>query len=161
MKKKVAFVLALGASACVTTQPHSEAVPLSVSSTCSGDLSRGATIVLGPEAIAEVEPLYAGLASHGSWSSRLRGATIHFRPIVGLSEQTLEALIWCHRDAIAKGIVPALANDPYALPAERMQVKVESDGAGLMAKLSCDDIEDAKAVLARFCGLSCNLPARN
>jgi hypothetical protein len=158
MTREIAFVCAFGLSACATTQRPAP-IPASVSSYCSNDLWRSAPIVLGAETIADVEPLYATLSSHGSWLSRLRGATIRFRPVAGLTEDALEALIWCHRDAVAKGLVPTLASDPYALPEDRMSVKIERDGAGLVAKLSCDDIDDAKAVLARSCMMGCS--ARN
>jgi hypothetical protein len=138
-------------------QPRPEAAPAGVSEMCSGDIWRGAPLVLGPEAVAEVEPLYANLSSHGSWQARLRGAIVHFRPVAGLTRESLQAIIWCHRDAVARGLVPRLDSDPYALPLERMSVKVESDASGLVAKLGCDDIDDAKAVLARACFASCDL----
>jgi hypothetical protein len=133
-------------------------MPRELAPWCAGDVWRGAAIVLGPEAIASVEPLYASLSSHGSLQARLRGAIVHIKAISRLTRPVLEAMIACHRVAIARGLVPAAAGDPYALDDERMSVKVEADASGLLVKLSCDSVDDARRVLDNMCGSSCPPP---
>jgi hypothetical protein len=130
-------------------------MPVGLSPLCAGDVWRGSAVVLGPEVIESVEPLYANLSSHGSLQARLRGAIVHVKPVAGLTPNVLEAMIDCHRLAIARGIVAASDNDPYALDEDRMSVKVELDPSGLIVKLGCDDINDAKRVLADLCISSC------
>jgi hypothetical protein len=125
---------------------------------CAAEVWRGSAVVLGPDVIEYVEPLYAYLSSHGSAQARLRGAIVHIKPVAGLTQNALAAMIACHRQAIARGFVPASEIDPYALDEDRMNVKVELDPSGLMVKLSCGSIDDAKRVLADLCIGSCPPP---
>jgi hypothetical protein len=133
-------------------------MPAALASWCPGDVWRAAAVVLGRESITSVEPLYAHLSSHGSWEARLRGAVVHVKPVAGLTRDTLEAMIACHRQAIAHGILPALDTDPYALDADRLSVRVDEDAAGLSISLSSNSVDDAKRVLANVCASSCPQP---
>jgi hypothetical protein len=149
--------LAVAAMGCAEVGGARRAeLPPAEAALCRGDVWRGAAVVLGPEAVRGVEPLYATLSSHGSWQPRLRGATIRLRPIAGVDEGLLAAMIDCHRRALADGVTPPVAGDPYGLPDERMRVEVEAEASGLVVQLSCDDLDDAKRVLARACAFGCS-----
>ncbi len=154
----IASVGVLVAMGCAEVERRPSEVPPGTSALCRGDVWRGSTVVLGPEAVRGVEPLYASLSSHGSWQPRLRGATIRLRAMAGVDESLLASMIACHRRALADGVTPPVPGDPYGLSDERMRVKVESDGGGLVVHLSCDEIDDAKRVLARACAFGCSAP---
>jgi hypothetical protein len=153
----VAGVLLAGCAEGPRVRP---ALPAGLSSLCAGDVWRGSAVVLGPEAIAYVEPLYANLSSHGSLQARLRGAIVHVKPVAGLTQEVLTAMIACHREALARGLIPSVASDPYGLDEDRMSVKVELDPSGLLVKLGCDSVDDAKQVLADVCVSACPSPAQ-
>jgi hypothetical protein len=159
MSARMCVVAAGLLAACAEAPRLQPTMPPELARWCTGDLWRGAAVVLGPETIASVEPLYANLSSHGSWQARLRGAIVHVKPGAGVTREMLEAMIECHRQAVARGLVRASAGDPYALDSERMSVKVDADASGLEIRLSCDSIDDAKRVLGDLCISSCPPPS--
>jgi hypothetical protein len=138
--------MVIGAAACAgveSSQPTQRYVLGENASLCFTEAAKRASAILTADRIQEVTPLYAWLSSRSNFEARLRGASIELRPTVGLSRETVENLIECHRQGAAG------SNDPFALPADRMNVRVDSSDGRFVIELSSDRMEDAREVLAR------------
>jgi len=117
-------------------------------SICFTEDARRASALLTADRIETVTPLYARLSSRSNFEARLRGASIALRPSVGVSKETLENVVECRRQRATA------ADDPFALPGDRMSISVASSDGHFVVQLSCDRMEDARQVLARSYALA-------
>jgi hypothetical protein len=117
---------------------------------CKGYSEEKEGQVVSARIIDSVEPAYSYVHSGaGSREARLCGARIHVRPLPGLSRESLQRGLECHQAAVALGMSPAQADDPYVLPDKWLDIDVDSEGDGFVAQPRIDAFEDAKEVLAR------------
>jgi hypothetical protein len=115
-------------------------------SACRGIVERDR--ILSPfyhrEDVEKAEPLRVGV-SHVA-ATRLAGAVVTFRPVPGLTEQSLQRVIECHqaRNAVLGYDAPEMAYCPLALKdvtarvrsvGDRLLVEIRSDAAGTAAEV--------------------------
>jgi hypothetical protein len=121
-----------------------------ISEKCAGVTDEAIATLLHPPGIDSVEPAYAYvLGGPNGREARLRGAKIHVKPAAGLTREIVARDLECRESNIILGRALPLENDPYVLPQRWVDIDVESEKAGFAVLVQTNDIDDAKAVLAR------------
>ena len=121
-----------------------------VESRCKAEPDRPIEETLPPSAIDSVRPSYSYVHSGPvDPEARLRGSSIHVRPLPGLGKESLGRTLECHQVAVTLGHMTAGANDPYVLPHQWLDIDVDSDRDGFVVLVRADDFESARKVLER------------
>lgn len=99
--------------------------------------------------IAGVEPLYTGVVSGKSLYTRLRGATITFRAVPGMSAEWLQRIVDCHiaRNAVLGHDAPDMSFCP--LQPNGVTAQVTPTAGGFAVAVMSDDPDAAREVLRR------------
>jgi hypothetical protein len=117
---------------------------------CRGRDADDAAAWLSPAAIDAVDPAYSYVSGGANGrEARLRGAVLHFRPLPGVSRESLTRALECHQ---ARAILTPIAmrpGDPYVLPDRWLSLDVDSTGDGFSVVVGSKDVGDARRVLER------------
>jgi len=106
--------------------------------------------LLSRDPIESVEPAYSYVQSGSNdHEARLRGARIHFRPLPGLTPESLARTLECHEARVTLGEVSPTEDDPYVLPDRWLDIDVDSERDGFVASVRVDAFEDARRILDR------------
>jgi hypothetical protein len=109
-----------------------------------------ATPLLSASIVDSVEPAYSHVQSGPvDREARLRGASLHVKPLPGFSRESLTRNLECHEARVMLGRVTALADDPYVLAGNWLDIDVDSDGDGFVVQVRADSIEVARQILDR------------
>ena len=101
------------------------------------------------ELIVTTEPLFVHLRQ----GSRLRGATVVFRAVPGLTPEWLQRLATCHMAHLAAvGYGPEMQWCPMAF-SEGVTVQVNSAGTGFSFMIQSDDFDTAREIARRASAL--------
>jgi hypothetical protein len=121
-----------------------------VEARCKGEPDRPIEETLPASAIDSVRPAYSYVHSGPvDPEARLRGASIHVRPLPGMGKESLGRLLECHQVAVTLGAMTAAANDPYVLPDQWLDIDVDSDRDGFVVQVRADLFDPARQVLER------------
>jgi hypothetical protein len=102
------------------------------------------------EVAPRVEPAYSYVQSGpGNREARLQGARIHLRPIDAMSRESIARSLECHESRLLLGTTPPVADDPYALASQWLNIDVESEKDGFAVQVETDDLPTAREVLER------------
>ena len=117
---------------------------------CEGFTEEGAAPLLSPAVVDTVEPAYSYVQSGpGDRQARLRGARIHVRPIAALSRESIARSLECHESRFLLATTPPVADDPYSLPGQWLDIDVDSERDGFIVQVATDDLPAAREVLER------------
>jgi len=117
---------------------------------CQGFTEEAAAPLLSPSAIDTVEPAYSYVQSGpGDREARLRGARIHLRPIAALSRESIARSLECHESRFLLGMAQSVADDPYTLAGQWLDIDVDSEKDGFDVRVEVDDPHAARDVLER------------
>jgi hypothetical protein len=117
---------------------------------CKGFDEETVAPLLSPSMVDSVEAAYSHIQSGPvDREARLRGASIHVKPLPGFSREMLARNLECHQSRVMLGRVTAQADDPYVLADSWLDIDVDSEGDGFVILVRDDDIEVARRVLAR------------
>jgi hypothetical protein len=115
---------------------------------CEGFTEEAAAQLLSPGVVDAVEPAYSHVNSGpGDRQARLRGARIHLRPIAALSRESIARSLECHESRVVLGVAPPLADDPYALAGQWLDIDVDSEKDGFVVQVETDDLPAVRDVL--------------
>jgi hypothetical protein len=121
-----------------------------VEARCKTEPGRPVDETLPVSAIDSVRPAYSYVHSGPvDPEARLRGASIHVRPLPGMGKESLGRTLECHQVAVTLGGLPLAADDPYVLPDRWLDIDVDSDRDGFVVQVRADDFESARQVLDR------------
>ena len=121
-----------------------------VSPRCQGFTEQAAAPLLSAGAIDSVEPAYSYVQSGpGDRQARLRGARIHLKPIAALSRESIARSLECHESRFLLGTAPPVADDPYALAGQWLDIDVDSEKDGFVVRVQTDDSPAARETLER------------
>jgi hypothetical protein len=117
---------------------------------CSGASDDAIAPLLRPSGIDAVEPAYSYvLGGPNGREARMRGAKLHVKPAEGLTREIIARGLECHEANVVLGRGRELENDPYVLPRRWLDIDDESERSGFAVLVQTNDIDDAKAALAR------------
>jgi hypothetical protein len=117
---------------------------------CQGFTEASAAMLLSPAAIDTVEPAYSYVQSGpGNREARLQGARIHLRPVDAMSRESIARGLECHESRLLLGTTPPVADDPYTLASQWLNIDVESEKDGFVVQVETDDVPTAREVLER------------
>ncbi len=152
MRRPLTHALVIGhaaVSGCVAFVPESRdprtLAAAEIKRTCTG--ARGDVASIAP--LDTVEPLYVRRPSKSGHDTHLMGARLRLRPVAGVTPQLLERALRCHQARAALADIPVTERDPWVLPGVWMNIEVQGDGAELVASVSSDRGDEARAILAR------------
>ena len=117
---------------------------------CRGFGEQDVAPLLSASALDSVEPAYSYVKSGpNDREARLRGASIHVKPLPGLSREALARGLECHEARVALGRIPAPAEDPYVLDGHWLDIDVDSEADGFVVRVRTDESDAARRVLER------------
>jgi hypothetical protein len=117
---------------------------------CREFTAETAAAFLNPKAIDSVEASYSYVETGPNGSeARLRGARIRMSPRPGVSRESLARTLECHEMRVTLGQEQAPKDDPFVLPAEWIDIDVDSLRDGFSVNARADHIEDAREILDR------------
>jgi hypothetical protein len=99
--------------------------------------------------IDSVEPLTSRVQSGNNSETRLIGAKIHVKPLLGLTRELLTRELQCHEARVLLGKAPPLANDPYSAAPAWVDIHVDSEENGFAVRVESFDFDTARAELTR------------
>ena len=105
--------------------------------------------MLSPDAIDAVEPYMVTLPSSNGHDVRMLGATVHVRPLPGLTRESLARALQCHEARVVLGAPATAPDDPYVLAGEWLTIDVDSEGTGFVAEVYPADFKNQREVLER------------
>jgi hypothetical protein len=105
--------------------------------------------LLAPTAIERVDPETTVVPSGNDRRANLAGAHISLRPVPGQSVEVMARAFECHQARATLGQIEAQADDPLVLPGHWLDIDARSDGDGFSVRVTIDNIDNAKLVLAR------------
>jgi hypothetical protein len=121
-----------------------------VSPRCRGFAEQAAAPLLSPAAIDTVEPAYSRIQSGPiDRQAHLDGARIHLRPIAAVSREFIARSLECHESRFLLGTTVPLADDPYTLTDEWLDIDVDSEKDGFVVVVQGHDLPAARHVLER------------
>jgi hypothetical protein len=121
-----------------------------VEARCKADPNRPIDETLPPSAIDSVGPAYSYVHSGPmDPEARLRGSSIHVRPLPGMGKESLGRMLECHQVAVTLSGRPPAGDDPYVLPDQWLDIDVDSDRDGFVVLVRTDQFDTARQVLAR------------
>jgi hypothetical protein len=116
--------------------------------------------LLAPTAIERVEPETAVVPSGNDRRANLAGAHISLRPTPGQSAEVMTRAFECHQARATLGQIEAQADDPLVLPGHWLDIDARSDGDGFSVRVTIDNIDYAKLILARAQRYAATAPHR-
>jgi hypothetical protein len=117
---------------------------------CQGFTDERAAPLLSAALVDSVEPAYAYVKSGPEdRQARLRGARLHLRPIAAVSRESIARTLECHESRVVLGTTLPLADDPYALPGQWLDIDVDSEKDGFVVQVEANDLSSARDVLER------------
>jgi hypothetical protein len=121
-----------------------------VEANCRSEPNRPILETLPRSAIDSVQAAYSHVHSSGvDPEARMRGASIHVRPLPGMSKESLGRTLECHQAAVVLGTMAPSVDDPFVLPDSWLDIDVDSDRDGFVVLVRSDEFEAARSVLAR------------
>jgi hypothetical protein len=99
--------------------------------------------------IDRVEPFYSSVPSRSGYDQHFLGAKLRIRPTPGMTSELLERMLRCHAARQTLAANAGVTNDPYVLPDGWVKIRVESEDASFIVKLTSHDHAAAKQILAR------------
>ena len=116
---------------------------------CGGVTEENSSPMLAPDAIDSVEPDYSVVPSGNAQATHMLGARIHIRPLPALTKELLERTLRCHEARVMLDGARTPENDPYVLPLRWLDIEVDSETAGFVARIETNAIDDAHRALDR------------
>lgn len=119
------------------------------------------TQFFSPNTIDRVDPETAVVPSGNDRRTNLIGAHISLRPIAGQSVELMTRAFECHQARATVGQIEVQADDPLVLPGHWLDIATRSDGDGFSVRVTIDNIDFAKLVLARALRYAAAAPHRS
>jgi hypothetical protein len=106
--------------------------------------------VYGAAVVQKVDPYYRYvMGGPNGREAHIAGAQLELRPLPGISAELLERGLMCRSAQVMLGHAEPAANEPYALADTWVKIDVSSGRGVFVVKLSAEDPERAREVLAR------------
>jgi hypothetical protein len=135
---------------CASAHTEPRAVAAREQGECRDVSTMASTVALDGALVDRVEPLLAHVHSFqlGGPEPRLIGARLHIRPVEGVTTASLNQALLCHevREVLS---TPTMSDDPYSLPNEWVDIRVEPEGLGYLVTTEGQAPSHGKALLER------------
>jgi hypothetical protein len=147
------LLLSFGLGSCVLSPIPDTRTPADharqIEPACKNFTDSTAAAIYSPQAVDRVEPAISYVQAGNDRRANLRGAAIHFRPMPGLSPESMTRSLECHQATLTLSGAQESDDDPYVLPGRWLDLDVSSEGDGFVAYARIDSIADARMVLDR------------